>query len=146
MIRARTAALLAALVAAAGSACSDSSGPVGGTLKVHLTMPSANSGLDGALLLTVKGPVQLSSARAGSGLRMFYQAFGTDSTRFAVTGTLSNDTDILLIGVEDVRPAKDYTARVDQVAATAGYALRASLTGYNLEVRPLVGRPTSAGS
>lgn len=125
------------LVAALGfaPACGDSSGPTAGTLKVRLQMPVANTGLDGAILLTVKGPAQLTSAQAGTDLQLFQAGFGADSTRFAIIGTLNTDTDVLLIGVQDVRRAGDYKARVDQVAASTGYALRPLLTEYSLQVR-----------
>jgi hypothetical protein len=123
--------LVGSLVVALG--CRDNSGPTAGTLKIRLQMPAATSGLDGAILLTLKGPAQLTSAQVGTGLQVFYTAFGADSTRFAMTGTLSGNADILTIGVPDVRQVGQYTARVDQVASSSGYQLRA-LSGYSLSV------------
>ena len=61
--------LIAALLVT-GLSCGDSTGPSGpGQLKVRLT--SANSGLDSAIVFTITGPAALTSATAGTGLRVF---------------------------------------------------------------------------
>src|SRR6266568_6732438 len=74
------------------------SGP--GTLKVRLTSP--NSGLDSAIVFTITGPAALTSAAAGAGLRLFQQPLGGTTTRFALTGLLTNGATILTIGVPDI--------------------------------------------
>ena len=79
--------LIAALLVT-GLSCGDSTGPSGpGQLKVRLT--SANSGLDSAIVFTITGPAALTSATAGTGLRVFQQPLGGTSTRFALVGQLS---------------------------------------------------------
>jgi hypothetical protein len=119
----------ACIVILAGAlACSDSPSP--GVLKVNLTTP--NSGVDGAILLTVNGPGVLLSAAPGAGLRVFTQPFGT-TNHVALTGTLTTGT-ILTIEVPDVGTASAYTATIQQVA-TPAYQLRA-LSGYSLKVAP----------
>lgn len=112
--------------------CSDEgpSGPVAGTLSVHLTSP--NSGADGAILLTVSGPTALTSAAAGSGLQLFQPPLGGLETRFAIVGRLNTGATILTIGVADVRQADAYSAAVEGVARP-DYQLR-NLAGYALAV------------
>src|SRR4029077_19544788 len=93
-------ALLATLLVA-GLSCGDSTGPSGpGQLKVRLT--SANSGLDSAIVFTITGPAPLTSATAGTGLRLFQQPLGGTATRFAITGQLTNGATILTIGVANI--------------------------------------------
>jgi hypothetical protein len=124
---------LFSIVALAGiTACERGpSGPVAGTLKVKLTMPAANSGLDGAILFTITGPAAPGVTAAGaSGLRVFHEALAP-TTRYAVTGTLTAGATIMTISVDDV--GEDYTATIQQVAQTSGYQLR-TLTGYALAV------------
>lgn len=130
MTRVLGSSLLAALVLVGGSCGGDgptNSGP--GTLKVRLTSPGANS--DSAIVVTITGPAALTSATAGTGLRLFQQSTGT-TTRFALTGALANGTQILTIGVTDVGAVSQYTGTVDGVAQ-ANYQLR-SLNGYALAV------------
>lgn len=103
------------------------SGP--GTLKVRLTAPAANS--DSAIVLTITGPAALTSATAGTGLRLFQQSTGT-TTRFALTGALTNGALILTIGVSDISAVSQYTGSVDGVAQ-ANYQLR-NLNGYAIAV------------
>lgn len=127
------AVLALALAVAAGLSCSsprDPMGPQGGALHVTLTAPGGNS--DGAILFTLTGPEQPSSAVAGPGMRVFYQTLGA-TTRLVVTGTLSNSATVLTIQVADLTQA--FSGAVEQVAAT-DYQLRASLTGYSLSVGP----------
>jgi hypothetical protein len=103
------------------------SGP--GTLKIRLTAPAANA--DSAILFTITGPATLTSATAGTGLRLFQQTLGS-TTRFALTGALTNGATILTIGVADVSEVSQYSGTVDGVAQ-ANYQLR-SLNGYALAV------------
>lgn len=103
------------------------SGP--GTLKVRLTAPAANA--DSAIVLTITGPAALTSATAGTGLRLFQQSTGT-TTRFALTGALTNGALILTIGVSDISAVSQYTGSVDGVAQ-ANYQLR-NLNGYAIAV------------
>ena len=119
-----------ALGGAAGSCSDGGTGPVAGLLTVTLATP--NPGADGAILFRVSGPQALTSVAAGPGLRVFSQSLST-STRFAVTGTLTNGA-LVTIGVADTRSAAQYTAIVQGVAAP-DFQLR-SLTGYSLTVSP----------
>jgi len=123
--------LVAMAVAGTGSCSSDGgTGPVAGVLTVSLATP--NAGADGAILFSVSGPQPLTSVTAGPGLRVFSQSLST-STRFAVTGTLTNGA-LLTIGVADTRNAAQYTAIVQSVAAP-DFQLR-PLGGYSLTVSP----------
>jgi len=123
--------LVALTVAGTGSCSSDGgTGPVAGVLTVSLATP--NAGADGAILFSVSGPQPLTSVTAGPGLRVFSQSLST-STRFAVTGTLTNGA-LLTIGVADTRNAAQYTAIVQSVAAP-DFQLR-PLGGYSLTVSP----------
>lgn len=131
MTAGRLARLVGAALLALGPSCTDSVGPVVTELKVRLSLRSPSSEPDSAVLVTVKGPAPLRSARAAPGLQVFYSAFGADSTRFAVTGRLVNGADVLFVGIEDVRQAGQYTAWVDQVAAP-NYALRPAIGDYQL--------------
>src|SRR6266852_6139755 len=124
-------ALLATLLVA-GLSCGDSTGPSGpGLLKVRLT--SANSGLDSAIAFTITGPAPLTSATAGTGLRLFQQPLGGTTTRFALTGLLTNGATILTIGVADLGAGSQYNGTVDAVAMPS-YQVRNPLTGYALAV------------
>ena len=122
--------LLVGLALGGAGSCGESSGPVAGVLTVSLTTP--NAGADGAILFSVSGPQALTSVAAGPGLRVFSQPLST-STRFAVTGTLTNGA-VVTIGVADTRNAAQYAATVQAVAAPA-FQLR-PLTGYSLTVSP----------
>jgi hypothetical protein len=105
-------------------------GPVAGTLSVELTSP--NTGVDKGILLTVTGPTALTSATAGSGLRLYGPPLGGLETRFALVGQMSNGVTILTIGVEDVGRVSEYSAAIEGVAR-ADYQLR-NLSGYELTV------------
>ena len=88
---------LLAIAMSAGLSCggdATASGP--GVLKVRLMSP--NSGLDSAVVVTISGPAALTSATGGTGLRLFPQTLGGTTTRFALTGLLSNGATILTIG------------------------------------------------
>lgn len=106
-----------------------SSGP--GTLRVRLTSP--NSGLDSAIVFTVTGPAALTSATAGTGLRVFAQPLGGTTTRFALTGLLTNGATILTIGVADVGSFSQYTGTIQGVAQP-NYNLRTLPGGYALAI------------
>jgi hypothetical protein len=124
--------MLASLVTA-GLSCgghdATASGP--GTLNVRLTSP--NSGLDSAIVVTISGPAALTSATAGTGLRLFQQPLGGMTTRFALTGLLTNGATILTIGVSDLGAANQYSGSVDAVALP-NYQVRSQLGGYALAV------------
>jgi len=118
-----------ALAGSAGSCSNDGgTGPVAGVLTVALVTP--NPGADGAMLFRVSGPQVPTSVTAGPGLRVFAQAPSL-STRFAVTGTLTNGA-VVTIGVADTRQATQYVATIQSVAA-ADFQLR-PLTGYSLTI------------
>ena len=61
--------MVAALMIAGLSCGNDATASGQGTLKVRLTSP--NSGLDSAVVVTISGPAALTSATAGTGLRLF---------------------------------------------------------------------------
>jgi len=123
-------ALLAA-VTAVGLGCGGDgptvSGP--GELKVRLTSP--NSGLDSAIVFTITGPAALTSAVAGTGLRLFQQPLGGTSTRFALVGQLTTGATILTIGVPDLGALSQYSGSITGVAMPT-YALRILPGGYAL--------------
>jgi hypothetical protein len=130
MTRATWKLIIAAVIVAAAACGKDNSGPVAGLLKVTLTA-TPNSGLDGAILLTVTGPVTPTSAAPQTGFRVFGTPTGTTSA-FAVTGTLGTGSILFTIGVPDINKVSQYSAAAVQVAAS-NFALR-SLTGYTLNV------------
>ena len=121
-----------ATVLAGGISCGKdpvASGP--GTLQVRLTSP--NSGLDSAIVLTITGPAALTSATAGTGLRLFSQPLGGTTTKFALTGRLTTGTTILTIGVADVGSFSQYGATIQGIAQP-NYSLRTLPGGYALAV------------
>lgn len=129
----RLAGWLVVAVALAGvSGCSSGNGPVAGVLRVSLTTP--NSGVDGAILLTVTGPQVLTSVApevgVGGALRVFAQPLST-TTKIAVTGPLASGA-MISIGVADVRQSAQYNATIQAVAAD-DFQLR-SRAGYSLTV------------
>jgi hypothetical protein len=131
MKRAFVATTLAAVLAVGISCGGNGSGPVAGNLKVQLT--SINSGADSALVFTITGPAALTSATPGAGLRLFAQALGGTTTRFALTGRLTTSTTILTIGVQNVSAVGQYVGTIEGVAQP-NYALRALPGGYALTV------------
>lgn len=121
---------LAALALGGMSCGGDPSGPRPGNLLVRLTTP--NSGADSAIVFTITGPASLTSAAAGSGLRLFQQPLGGTTTRFALTGQLLANATILTIGVTDVNQVSLYSGSIQGVAQP-NFQLRV-LTGYSLAV------------
>lgn len=122
---------LVAIVTATGLSCGGGdptmSGP--GVLQVRLTSP--NSGADSAMVFTISGPAALTSASAGTGLRLFQQPLGGTSTRFALTGQLHNGATILTIGVTDIGALSQYSGSINGVALP-NYQLRSLPGGYAL--------------
>jgi len=119
---------LLATVLFAGLSCGDATGSGPGELKVRLTSP--NSGLDSAIVFTITGPAALTGATAGTGLRLFQQPLGGTTTRFALTGLLTNGATILTIGVPDIGSRSQYSGAINGVAQP-NYQLR-PLGGYAL--------------
>ncbi|HEV8264240.1 MAG TPA: hypothetical protein VGQ06_04770 [Gemmatimonadales bacterium] len=123
---------LLAGVVAVGLGCPDGpNGPVAGNLSVRLTSP--NSGADSAIAITITGPAALTSATPGAGLRLFQQALGGTTTRFALVGQLNTNATILTIGVEDVNKVSQYAGTIQGVALP-NYQLRNLPGGYVLTV------------
>jgi len=120
---------LLATVLFAGLSCGDATASGPGELKVRLT--SANSGLDSAIVFTITGPAALTGATAGTGLRLFQQPLGGTTTRFALTGLLTNGAIILTIGVQDISALSQYSGAINGVAQP-NYQLRALPGGYAL--------------
>lgn len=129
MNRALGIALLATVMFAGLSCGGDSTGSGPGELQVRLTSP--NSGLDSAIVFTITGPVALTSATAAPGLRLFQQPLGGTTTRFALTGLLTNGATILKIGVQDVSARAQYSGAINGVAQP-NYQLRVLPGGYAL--------------
>jgi hypothetical protein len=122
---------LATGVAALLLACTgDGTGPVAGTLKVNLTTP--NSGLDGAAVIVLSGPVAPVNMSSAAGLTVWGAPVTSAIGKVALTGTLSTGT-ILTLTVEDVNKVQQYSATLQQVAAASDYRLR-QLAGYSLSV------------
>lgn len=125
-------AALVVTAVAAGLSCGKdgvSTGP--GTLRVRLTQPEANFGLDSAIVFTITGPGALTSATAPGELRLFAQPLGT-TTRFVLVGQLNNNAVILEIGVPDVAATSQYSGSIEGVALP-NYQLR-PLGGYALAI------------
>jgi hypothetical protein len=123
-----------ALVAIVGLSCGrDPVGPLPGVLSVKLTTP--NSGADSAIVFTISGPAAVTSVTAGVGMRLFPQALGGTSTRFALVGRLTQDAVVLTIGVEDVHAVGQYSGTIQGVAQ-ADYQLRTplALASYALDI------------
>jgi hypothetical protein len=121
---------LLAIGTVAGVSCGNDptrSGP--GEVQVRLTSP--NSGADSAIVLTISGPAALTSATAGTGLRLFQQPLGGTTTRFALTGLLANGAVILTIGVPDIGALSQYSGAINGVARP-NYQLRVLPGGYAL--------------
>ena len=131
MTRATRKLVVAALIATLAACGGGSTGPVAGILKVKLAA-TPNSGLDGAALVSVSGPAIPSSAAAQTGFRLFGTPTAT-TNKFAVTGTLATGAVLFTISVDDINKVAQYTATVQQVAASSNFALR-SLSGYTLSV------------
>jgi hypothetical protein len=130
MKRLCSAALLAGAIIVGLSCGGDSTGPSGpGQLKVRLISP--HSGADSAIVLTITGPVALTSAAPGLRLRLFQEALGGTSTKFALIGQLTNGATILTIGVQDVGAFSQYSGTIDGVAQP-NYQLRPLPGGYAL--------------
>jgi hypothetical protein len=131
MTRATTTLVIAALIATLAACGGGGTGPVAGILKVKLAT-TPNSGLDGAVLLTVTGPVIPSGAAAQTGFRLFGTPTAT-TNKFAVTGTLATGSTLFTIDVPDINKVSQYSATIQQVAAASNFGLR-SLTNYALSV------------
>ena len=130
MKRLRELGILAGVVLL-GLSCGDGPTDTGpGELKVRLTSPPANA--DSAIVITINGPLALTGVTPGAGLRLFQQPLGGRTTKFALTGQLTNGATILTIGVADLGAFSQYTGSVNGVAQ-ANYQLR-PLAGYALAV------------
>ncbi len=125
------AALAAMIGVGIGCPGKDGIGPVAGNLSVQLTSP--NSGADSAIVFTITSPAPLTSATAGTGLRLFAQPLGGTVTRFVLTGQLMTNTTVLTIGVEDVNAVGQYTASIGGVAQP-NYVLRLLPGSYRLTI------------
>jgi hypothetical protein len=102
--------------------------PVAGTLIVSLTTAYED---DGALLVSLNGPVAPTAISATAGLRLFMSSAPTTSTRLIVTGAISRGT-ILTLSVPDVRQASEFTGAIEQ-AASSSLALR-SPSDYSVSI------------
>lgn len=124
-------AFVAAMLTGALSCGGDSTGSGPGVLQVRLTAPVG--ALDSAIVLTIHGPSALTSATAGTGLRLFQQPLGGTATRFALIGSLTSGSTILTIGVSDVQALAQFTGTIEGVAMP-NYQLRSLPGGYALAI------------
>lgn len=111
-------------------ACSGTTGPVAGSLKVNLTDPS--NGQDGAVLLALSAPVPPVSVSAGAGLTLWGGPVTTANARLVLTGNVTTGT-ILTLQVDDINKIRQYSVTLQQVARTSDYELE-SLAGYSVTV------------
>ena len=126
-------AALAALVTlgvncGGGDGDNGSDEPTPGNLTIALTSPNSD---DGAIKLTIAGPVAPTAITASAGLELFQSGPIGTSTTVIVTGDLAAGP-LLTIAVADTRKDEDYSATVVQVASET-YALRTN-AGYSLAV------------
>jgi len=112
-------------------ACSGTTGPVAGTLRVNLADP--NNGQDGALLLVLSAPVVTTSVAVEAGLTLWGAPVTTANATLVLTGTVSTGT-ILTLQVDDINKVAQYSATLQQVASSSDYSLRLPLAGYSLTV------------
>lgn len=113
-------------------ACTGTTGPVAGTLKVNLTDP--NNGQDGAVLLVLSAPAPPSSVTAGPGLTLWGGPATTTNATLVLTGSVASGT-LLTLQVEDINKVAQYSATLQQVASSANYTLRPPpFAGYSLTV------------
>jgi hypothetical protein len=112
---------LALLVSCSGG----STAPVGETLNLELSSPTAD---DGAVLFTIRGgPVE---SIDGAGYAVYSARVDANTVRVIVIGALSSGV-IARIRIPDREQAPHYSATVEQVASSdhlerdpAGYAMR----------------------
>lgn len=112
-----------------GSSCGKGTEPVAGNLTVRLTSP--NSGADSAIVFTITSPAPLTSATAGTGLRLFAPTLGGTTTRFVLTGQLNTSATILTIGVANTNAVGQYSGSIEGVAQP-NFVLRPLPGGYAL--------------
>ncbi len=89
--------------------------PTPGTLTVTLATPRDD---DGALLVTLHGPVAPTAITAHPGLRLFMGSAPATTTRLVLTGAISRGA-ILSLSVPDVAQASDFTGSVEEVASSS---------------------------
>ena len=126
----RGAALLSALVVAAGCGSSDSgpTGPVAGPLRTVLTSPNTD---DGAVMFQVIGVVD--SVVAPAGLTLYQSVPGPNVIRAIVTGNIASGSNLLTLYVPDLGKASSIATQVIQVAARGTYTQRA-VGGYSIQL------------
>ena len=129
MIRARRWIALACIGTAAACA-NQATGPQPGTLSVRLQNP--NDGADGAIYLTLTGPVAPTNVAATAGDTLWGGPFTGTTNKIVLTGNIRSGV-VLTFGVPDVNAYTQWVVGVNQVAASSGYALRA-LSNYALGV------------
>ena len=113
---------LAAVFALGLAACGGDNGGQTATHPGDLLVSYYQGGAEpGGLLLTIAGgPV--SDVKAVGGQQVSFSSPFAGTTKVVVLGTLTNG-DLLRITVPDVSQATSYTARVDQAADKATFAL-----------------------
>ena len=99
----------------APAACSNSTGPTAGILKVTVASPFQD---DGAILLSVYGGPVDSVESVGYPI---YSARVADTLKIIVTGNLNSGV-LARMHIPDAREGSRYNAHIDQVAARQTYA------------------------
>ncbi len=111
-------------------ACSGTTGPVAGTLKVNLASP--NNGQDGAVLLAISTPVPPVSVSAGAGLTLWGGPVTTTNAKLVLTGNVTSGT-ILTLQVDDINKVREYGVTLQQVARSSDFQLE-PLAFYSVTV------------
>ncbi len=122
------AVIVGLLTACGGKDTPDPIKPVAGDLTVAYNGPSQT---DGALLLVVTGVI--AEVKTVGSYQVASAPLGPTSTRVVVVGALTAG-DIFKIRVSDVNTVATYSARVDEAADRATFALN-DPAGYSVIVR-----------
>jgi hypothetical protein len=109
--------------------CSNDTGPVSGSLDVHLSSPDSD---DGAALFTVTGgPVE--KAEAVGGIAYIGKIDG-NTTRIIVAGSLNSGV-IAHLHIADMSQAGEYSIVLNKMAVRSTYAAREP-AGYSISLSP----------
>jgi hypothetical protein len=109
--------------------CSNDTGPVSGTLEVHLGSPDND---DGAALFTVMGgPIEKVDAEGGTA---FIGKVDGNTTRVIVAGNLNSDI-IARLHIPDMSQAGEYFVVLNKMAVRSTYAAREP-AGYSISLSP----------
>jgi hypothetical protein len=109
--------------------CSNETGPISGSLDVHLSSPEGD---DGAALFTVTGgPIEKVEAVGGVA---FVGKVDGNTTRVIVGGSLNSGV-IAHLHIADMGQAGEYSIVLDKMAVRSTYAAREP-AGYSISLSP----------